>query len=92
MHIFLYFFSKIMANTFDFFVLRQLTSTIYMAIMRSFYIRQRISIFIRKKTPGCLSLRLSSEMYREPGSSCHLSFVHYRYTPAYLFKRITISP
>ena len=92
MHISLYFFSKIIANTFDFFVLRQLISAIYMAVMRSFYIRLRISIFIRKKTPGCLSLRLSLGMYREPGSSCRLSFVHYRYTPACLFKRITILP
>lgn len=50
MHIFLYFFSKIIANTFDFFVLRQLTSTIYMAVMRSFYIRPEISIFFVKKT------------------------------------------
>mgnify|MGYP000129047115 FL=1 len=50
MHIFLYFFSKIIANTFDFFVLRQLTSTIYMAVMRSFYIRLEISIFFVKNT------------------------------------------
>jgi hypothetical protein len=50
MHIFLYFFSKIIANTFDFFVLRQLTSTIYMAVMRSFYIRPEISIFFVKNT------------------------------------------
>jgi hypothetical protein len=50
MHIFLYFFSKIIANTFDFFVLRLLTSTIYMAVMRSFYIRPEISIFFVKNT------------------------------------------
>lgn len=50
MHIFLYFFFKIIANTFDFFVLRQLTSTIYMAVMRSFYIRPEISIFFVKNT------------------------------------------
>lgn len=50
MHIFLYFLSKIVANTFDFFVLRQLTSAIYMAVMRSFYIRPEISIFFVKNT------------------------------------------